>query len=344
MRPVEILSLLIAVSLIWYGIQKYRSHRFSKLDLLFLLVFSGGMLTVSVNPSVIDFAARLLGMEVRWFTILFISNIFLFALNIYGLNKGNQVARTVGELVRALARMEYRKSFPEIPALDKSIFIVIPAYNEENAIGGVLGKLPQKVLDHQVYPIVIVDGAKDKTEDVVRRENYMVASHAINRGQGDALRTGFEIAISQQADIVMTMDADGQHRVEDLEKLIEPIIKDEADYVMGSRFLGEYEDRGGMRHAGILMFTILINFLGRVHITDCTNGFRAIRGEKLAKLDLKEDRFNAPELIMEAAKKGLRIKEVPVTIAHRAAGESKKPRRLGYPLGFLRTIIMVWLR
>jgi hypothetical protein len=81
-----------------------------------------------------------------------------------------------------------------------------------------------------------------------------------------------------------------------------------------------------------------------VHITDCTNGFRAIRGEALSKLHLSEDRFNAPELIMEAARQGLRIQEVPVTIVSRAAGESKKPPRLGYPLGFLRTIVQTWLR
>jgi hypothetical protein len=142
----------------------------------------------------------------------------------------------------------------------------------------------------------------------------------------------------------MTMDADGQHRPEDIEKLARPVIDGEADYVMGSRFLGEYEERGGVRHAGIMLFTTLINVLGRVKITDCTNGFRAIRGSELGKLRLNEDRFSAPELIMEAARHGLRIKEVPVTIVRRAAGESKKPRRLGYPVGFLRTIVRVWLR
>jgi len=259
------------------------------------------------------------------------------------LNKANQANRTVGELVRALAKAEYRKTF--VPEQNgKSIFVVIPAYNEEKAIGGVLKGMPQEVLGYEVHPIIVVDGASDNTEAVVRRENYMVASHVMNRGQGDALRTGFEIALQQDADIVMTMDADGQHCVEDIEKLVGPIVDGEADYVMGSRFLGQYEDPGGLRHIGIVFFTALINFLGRVHVTDCTNGFRAIRGSDLVKLDLREDRFNAPELIMEAAKKELRIQEVPVTIARRSAGESKKPPRLGYPLGFLRTIVQTWLR
>ena len=142
----------------------------------------------------------------------------------------------------------------------------------------------------------------------------------------------------------MTMDADGQHQADDMPSLVQPVIDGEADYVMGSRFLGEYEESGGWRHAGIVVFTKAINLLGGVNLTDCTNGFRAIRASSLEKLELNEDRFNAPELIMEAAKKGLRIKEVPVTILKRAAGESKKPPRLGYPLGFLATIVRTWLR
>jgi glycosyltransferase involved in cell wall biosynthesis len=166
----------------------------------------------------------------------------------------------------------------------------------------------------------------------------------MNRGQGDALRTGFDIALQQGADIVVTMDADGQHRPEDMERLVKPVIEGQADYVMGSRFLGEYEDRGSLRHIGIVLFTGLINLLGGVKITDCTNGFRAIRGSELAKLELREDRFNAPELIMEAHRHGLRIKEIPVAIKHRVTGESKKPRRLGYPLGFAWTILKIWLR
>jgi glycosyltransferase involved in cell wall biosynthesis len=224
------------------------------------------------------------------------------------------------------------------------ISVVIPAYNEERAIKGVLTRLPKELFSHKVEPIVVVDGGEDRTEEIVRREGHLVAPHRVNRGQGDALRTGFEIALARNAAIVMTMDADGQHLPEDMNKLVRPILDDEADYVMGSRFLGEYEERGGWRQQGILLFTSLINFLGRIHITDCTNGFRAIRARGLAKLELSEDRFNAPELIMEAVRHGLRIREVPVTIKRRAAGESKKPPRLGYPLGFLSTIIRTWLR
>jgi hypothetical protein len=342
-RMLNLFGAVVGLALIAYAINKYVKRRFSKLDLLVSLLVGGGVLLLALNPALADIPAQALGMQTRWFAVLFLSNVVIFLLFLYVLNKTNRANREIGRLVRALAAKEYRESFQHNGG-DKTIFVVIPAYNEEQAIGGVLRQIPKTLCNHEVHPIVVVDGATDDTAGVVRRENYLVASHLVNRGQGDALRTGFEIALGERATIVMTMDADGQHRVEDMPKLVAPIVEDRADYVMGSRFLGEYEERGGARHLGILGFTWLINLLGQVQITDATNGFRAIRATSLAQYDLREDRFNAPELIMEAARHKSRILEVPVTIARRAAGESKKPRSFRYPLGFFRTIVEVWLR
>lgn len=253
------------------------------------------------------------------------------------------VDRQLGDLVRAhaLARAEceHRRPFsrPEIA-------IVIAAYNEEDAIAGVLESLPTEVCGHGVTPIVVVDGGTDDTAGVVARAGHVALQHQTNRGQGDALVTGFANALERGAAIVVTMDADGQHRPEELPRLIEPILTGEADYVQGSRYLGEYDDSGGARDAGIRMFTTLINATSGAGITDCTNGFRAIRGDSLARLRLEEPRFSAAELIMESARQDLRIREVPVHIQSRSHGESKKPRRLGYPIGYLGTIVRTWRR
>lgn len=343
MDSVRIIGVIISLMIFSYGLYRRRSGDYRRLDFAVVVLVALGIGLVSIFPAVGNILTGLFALQNRLFAILVFSNLMLFGLFLYVLNKANQANRQVGTLVRALARENFRENY-HLKKSNNLITIVIPAYNEERAIVGVLNHLPKQILGYDVWAIVVVDGAVDNTADVVRRENYLVAAHAMNRGQGDALRTGFELALLHQADIVVTMDADGQHRAEDLPRLVKPIIDNEADYAMGSRFLGNYEDSGGMRHAGIIIFTHLINFLGQVNITDCTNGFRAIRGNALSKLNLYEDRFNAPELIMEAANKGLRIKEVPVTIATRSAGESKKPRRLGYPLGFLRVILKTWLR
>lgn len=343
MSSIRFAGIIVSVIVLAYTIFKYRQEHYRRLDLMIGLIVGLGLGILSVFPAAANVLTEIFRLQNRLFAILVFTNIVMFGLFLYVLNKANQANQQIGTLVRALARETFEENY-HLEKINKLITVIIPAYNEERAITNVLSRLPKQVFGYDIRAIVVVDGAVDNTAEVVRHENYLVASHAMNRGQGDALRTGFDLALLHNADIVVTMDADGQHCPEDLARLVKPIIDEEADYVMGSRFLGNYEDRGGARHLGIIIFTYLINLLGRVKITDCTNGFRAIRGSSLRKLNLYEDRFNAPELIMEAANKKLRIIEVPVTIARRSAGESKKPPRLGYPLGFLRVILKTWLR
>ena len=113
---------------------------------------------------------------------------------------------------------------------------------------------------------------------------------------------------------------------------------------MGSRYVGtDRSDNGPVRKAGIRFFTTLINVLTKSNITDCTNGFRAIRGSMLESLTLTEERFSAPELIIEARKQGMQIEEIPITIEQRQAGDTKKPQ-LSYAIGLARTIMVTWAR
>ena len=241
-----------------------------------------------------------------------------------------------GDLVVALAQ---RDAPPRGAATSPTIAVVIPAYNEADSIVGVLNELPTTLAGMRVEPIVVVDGGDDATAAVARAAGFCTLVHSVNRGQGDAIRTGFGYALDLGAEIVMTMDADGQHRPDQMIDLVTPIVEDGADYVQGSRFLGEYDDAGGARDIGIRGFTTLINLVSGAGITDCTNGFRAIRAKSLASMHLTESRFSAPEILIEAAAAGLRIREVPVHIRSRSHGESKKPRRLGYPLGFLGVVL-----
>ena len=346
-------GVLVAVVIAGYGAAEYRKGNWQKSDLLLALLVSLGIAAVSLFPQTGNVLTFLFSLEHRLFALLVFSNLLLFGMFFYLLNQLRASYRRSGELVRALARRDYderyaarRKSRNENDADPNKgeLLIIIPAYNEQEAIRGVLTQAPKEILDYKVNPLVVVDGATDATEAVAIEHNFPVAAHIANLGQGDALRTGFEIARAEGAEVVVTMDADGQHKSEEIEQLVAPIVNDEADFVLGSRFLGHYEEASGVRHRGILLFSWLVSVLSRQKITDSCNGFRAIRGSLLHQLDLREDRFSAAELILEAVKKELRIKEVPVSILRRAEGESKKPKRLGYPLGFLRAIIQTWLR
>ncbi|MCL2542697.1 MAG: glycosyltransferase family 2 protein [Nocardioidaceae bacterium] len=224
-------------------------------------------------------------------------------------------------------------------SLRGGLVVAIAALNEADAIAGVLTELPDEVAGLPVRVVVVDDGSSDATADIARAHGAIVAVHERNLGQGDGLRTGFEVAGRIGAEVVVTMDADGQHDPGELPTLVGPVAAGEADYVQGSRFLGVYDDAGGARHAGIKGFTTLINLLAGTSITDCTNGYRAIDAGGLSRMRLVEDRFSASEIIIEAAGRGLRMREVPVHIRSREIGESRKPKGLGYPLGYLGAVL-----
>jgi glycosyltransferase involved in cell wall biosynthesis len=224
------------------------------------------------------------------------------------------------------------------------VAVVMAAYNESSCVGSVLAALPVTVCSLPVCPIVVDDGSTDETAEQARSNGALVGTHRRNLGQGDALRTGFAIAKRLGAQVVVTIDADGQHDPAELPALVGPVVAGEVDYVQGSRFLGRYDDAGGARDLGIRGFTRLIKLLAGTEITDCTNGFRAIDGMALARLRLVEDRFSAPEILIQAAGRGLRMREVPVHIRSRETGSSKKPRGVAYASGYLGAILRSWAR
>lgn len=343
MVTVRVMGLALAASVIAFAVLRRRRGRISRGVVFLWALLALAIALLSIAPSVGDPVAGLLGLENRLFAVLVAAVIVLAVFNIRTRSRLENLDDRFGELVRNLAVADFVGQHDR-PDHEPSIAIVIAAFNEEEAIGGVLRQIPAELEGYRSEPIVVVDGGSDDTAGVVRKSGYLVATHPVNRGQGDALRTGFRLALSRGADIVVTMDADGQHRPDQLSELVKPVVAGDSDYVQGSRFLGDYDDAGSARHVGITVFTKLINLLSGAGITDCTNGFRAIRADKLALLRLEEDRFSAPEIIMESARKGLRMSEIPTHIRSRIHGESKKPRRLGYPLGFLRATLSVWLR
>lgn len=329
---------LAGVIFLW-GFERYRTN-FSKGEFLVAILLSVGVFAIGVFPDVFDQLGSVLEIDRRPLTISLVANTAMVFLVLYLLAQTRSNQLSVSELTRNLA-------IDQAAAVDSdepSVFVVIPAYNEAESIQGVVDSLPDSIHGHTLTPLVVSDGSTDGTVKRIESTDAMVVDHPINQGQGGALRTGFEIAQQNGADIVVTMDADGQHPVEYLDDLIEPVIDDEADYVVGSRYIGVDNTKNGVtRQTGIRAFTALINAMTKADVTDCTNGFRAIRASKLSKMTLSEERFSAPELLIEARKNGLRILEVPITVAQREAGQTKKPK-LGYAVGLTRTILITWIR
>lgn len=346
---VTVLLVVLSLGTFAWGFERYRNS-FSKTEFYIAIALSAGIFVAAVFPDLFNRMGSLLEIERRSMVISLLANATFIVLVMYLLSRTRTNQTLISDLTRSQAVDQASINEPSIdhPAHSdddrKRIAVTIPAYNEAQTIQSVISDLPESLSGHELTPIVVSDGSSDETVRRAEEAGAIVVEHPINQGQGGALKTGFEIARQYGADIVVTMDADGQHPVTQLDALCEPIIADEADYVMGSRYTGVDETGNGYtRDTGIRVFTKLINVMTKANITDSTNGFRAIRGSKLDDLTLTEERFSAPELIIEARKNGLRIKELPVTIAERQADETKKPK-LGYAIGLTRTILTTWIR
>lgn len=187
------------------------------------------------------------------------------------------------------------------------IVALIPAYKEETTIADVLART-RSFVDEM---IVVNDGSPDNTAEVASSNGAVVISHIINRGLGAAIGTGFALAKKRGADVVITLDADGQHDPAEIPKFVEA-IKNGADVVIGSRML----TRTGMpwyRQVANLLGNMTTLVLFGAYVTDSQSGFRAFTKEAMAKIEIKTNRMEvSSELIAESKKHGLKITEVPI--------------------------------
>lgn len=191
----------------------------------------------------------------------------------------------------------------------QKITIVMPAYNEEKVIGRVI-----KGLKNEGFKSIIVvdDGSTDKTYSAAKKENILVYRHNINRGLGGALGTGIRAALQNNADIIVTFDADGQHNPAEIKKIIKPIQEGKADFVIGSR-LKNPEGMPWIRRIGNWGFNLITFVLFGVWTTDSQSGFRAFSADAARKIEIRTNRMEvSSEFFTEIRRNKLRFVEVPV--------------------------------
>lgn len=205
----------------------------------------------------------------------------------------------------------------------QKVLIIIPAYNEAENIVKTIDELLSLQLPLSI--LVVNDGSKDQTAQEAKKTGVMVISLPFNLGIGGAVQTGFKYAHQHQFDIAVQVDGDCQHDAHFLEKLLEPVIKNEVDMAIGSRFIPPYVGYRSsfVRRIGINFFAGLISWLTDCKVTDPTSGFRAFN-RKMIKIfaDYYPSDFPEPEAIVVARRHQARIKEVPVEMRKRIAGNS----------------------
>ncbi len=349
--PISLLrlaGLAFAVILVLVAIGRLRRRGAgSRVPATGLLVIGLGLFAVALFPDLVRPIQDVLGLSGeplgRLVTVLVVSVAVAYVLVFYALGRADRANQRVSRLVRALSAAQLEAARGEHWG---GVLVCVPAFDEADSLPGVLAEIPAEVAGLATHVLVIDDGSRDRTAEVARAHGAHVVSHPVNSGQGAALQTGYLVAERVGVEVVVTLDADGQHDPAQMTRLVEPIVRDEADFVVGSRRMAEGEAEGASkaRDAGITVYTRLINLIGGTEVSDIANGYRAIRASRLAEIAFTEDQFHNPELLLGAARAGLRVMDVPVTIRRRTAGSSKKGTDLRYGLGFLRVIFKTWLR
>ena len=198
----------------------------------------------------------------------------------------------------------------------------IPAYNEEKNIASIILQL--KKITNTI--IVCNDGSEDLTGSIAKELGVIVENHSKNIGYGGAIKTLFLKARELQVDVLVTFDADGQHHVEDIEKVIEQTIKNYADIVIGSRFGTNNDDIPKYRKVGIKTITGLTNASTGTKITDAQSGFRAYSKKVLEKIHPSEQGMGvSTEILIKAAKQKFKITEVPIKISYEGNTSTHEP-------------------
>jgi glycosyltransferase involved in cell wall biosynthesis len=202
------------------------------------------------------------------------------------------------------------------------VTIGIPAFNEEKNIAGIILKL-KKISDDI---IVCDDGSNDLTGQIAEKFGADVVKHEKNLGYGSAIKSIFNKAKSYDNDVLVTFDADGQHQIEDISKVVEPITSKKVDVVIGSRFLKETDDVPEYRKLGIKLITKVTNISLKQSLTDSQSGFRAYSKNVLEKLNLTDKGMGiSTEILIKASNHGFKIAEIPIKISYEGETSSQNP-------------------
>ena len=203
------------------------------------------------------------------------------------------------------------------------IAIGLPAFNEEKNIGKIIAQL----LDKSYSVIVCNDGSSDSTGIIAEKMGAIIINHKKNLGYGAAIGSIFKKAKDEKFDILVTFDSDGQHRISDIEKMIEPIKNKTADIVIGSRFTEDGKaDMPKYRKIGIKVITNLVNSQTGKKITDSQSGFRSYSSEVLSQMNLSEKGMGvSTEILIKANKQKLKIIEIPITILYEGETSTHDP-------------------
>lgn len=200
--------------------------------------------------------------------------------------------------------------------MKKKIVAILPAYNQERQIAQLIKEVGKYVSEI----IIVSDGSTDRTAELSAKSGAIVPEPILERGKGNAVRRGLEISKALSPEVIVLMDADGQNNPKEIPQIVSPILSNDYDMVIGSRFLGVMKT-SNLHKFGNYILNTLHFFLTFKWVTDTESGFRAFKAEKLYSLKPNATHYEIEsDILLEAIKNKLRIKEVPIKILKKEKG------------------------
>ena len=242
------------------------------------------------------------------------------------------------------SRREFDTRCPDLKL--RPVVALVCAYEEEANIGAVLAAMPEEACGLAVTTLVVVDGGSDRTDEVAKESGAVTFVLQENLGHGYALRVGYALCIELGAQYVVTLDADGQNDPAEIPVMLQPLVDDEADFVVASRVLGRDTTSDSFRKAGVRVFSWIMSAMGHTKLTDTSNGYRALRVSMLDDVAyrLVQPQYQTAELLIIAMKRGWRVTERPTQWHPRQAGTTKKGSNWLFGFRYLNVVLRTWWR
>ncbi|HEY1832091.1 MAG TPA: glycosyltransferase family 2 protein [Acidimicrobiales bacterium] len=242
------------------------------------------------------------------------------------------------------SRQEFDARYPNLE-LSPAVGLIC-AYEEEENIGDVLAKMPTVACGIPLTTLVVVDGGNDETDQISIETGAITFVLKENLGHGYALRVGYSLAVEFGAQYVVTLDADGQNDPGEIPEILQPLVEDEADFVVASRVLGQDTTTDKTRKAGVRVFSAILSFIGGTKLTDTSNGYRALRVKMLEDVvhRLVQVQYQTAELLIVCMKRGWRVTERPTVWFPRQHGTTKKGKNWLFGFRYTRVVLATWWR
>jgi len=300
-----------------------RQQRAGNQFFVIMILFWTSVIIIAIRPEILDDLVSITGLSNKAQILLIASIIIIMYLLTIQLKKNQSISFNYHRIVRNAAITNFQQQISDIISDKMNLVIVIAAKNESKTIANVIDKIYALKLPQTFKIIVVNDGSTDDTGLIAKKKGALVINHFQNLGLGGAIKTGYIGSLFFKPEIVITIDADGQHDPKYIPEMINKIKNERADLVYASRFSTIDYKTTKVRAVGNKFYTNLVKKLGKISITDVTSGYRAVKFEKLESIFFISETNFAIELAIRAGRNDLKISEIPAITVSRDFGTSQ---------------------